>query len=76
MTRFFVIDRTWKQTLLIKQICVAFKVRPLVSQTYNLQRLKMKSNITWVTSYALNFKIIAFFRFFFEIFLEEGALKI
>ena len=60
MFRFFVIDRTQKQTLLdMQQISFAVLSRPSLSQMYNLQRLKMKSNISWVN--ALNFKIIAFF---------------
>ena len=62
MFRFFVIDRTRKQTLLTKRISFVFiNGRLSVSQTYNVQRAEMKSNILWVTWYALNCKIFAFF---------------
>ena len=47
MFHFFVIDRTQKQTLLdMQQISFAVLSRPSLSQMYNLQRLKMKSNIS------------------------------
>ena len=73
MFHFFVIDRTQKQTLLdMQQISFAVLSRPSLSQMYNLQRLKMKSNISWVTWYALNFKIIAFFLSGLS---QGGALK-
>ena len=46
MFRFFVIDRTRKQTLLTKRISFVFiNGRLSVSQTYNVQRAEMKSNI-------------------------------
>ena len=58
-----VIDRTRKQALLTKWFNFVFTkdLPESVSQTYKLLRLKRKSNIPWVTWYALNYKIVAFF---------------
>ena len=47
---FFFMDRSWKQALSIQTIHPCFvKGRSSVSQTYQLQQLKMKSNTSWVT---------------------------
>ena len=59
----FVIDRTRKQTLLMKWVHFVFtKDLPSISQS-NVQaaKLKRKSNMLWVTWYTLNYQTVVVF---------------